>query len=77
MAKQTEAQLRAKAKYNKTNTVGYCLRLNKKTDEDIIQVLNSQESMQGYIKSLIRHDILVKKMSKYLLKEYRDLEEDI
>lgn len=57
MAKQTEAQLRAKAKYNKTNTVGYCLRLNKKTDEDIIQVLNSQESMQGYIKRLIRADL--------------------
>jgi hypothetical protein len=75
MAKQTEAQLRAKAKYNKTNTVGYCLRLNKKTDEDIIQVLNSQESMQGYIKALIRHDILTKEIAKRLINKW-DLEEE-
>lgn len=75
MAKQTEAQLRAKAKYNKANTVGYCLRLNKKTDEDIIQVLNSQESMQGYIKALIRHDILTKEIAKRLINKW-DLEEE-
>jgi hypothetical protein len=75
MAKQTEAQLRAKAKYNKTNTVGYCLRLNKKTDEDIIQVLNSQDSMQGYIKALIRHDILTKEIAKRLINKW-DLEEE-
>lgn len=56
MAKQTEAQLRAKAKYNKTNTVGYCLRLNKNTDKDIIDILDKVGSKSGYIKELIRLD---------------------
>ena len=54
---QTKAELRAKAKYNKTNTRTYCLRLNLKTDSDIIEILDSVKSKQGYIKQLIREDI--------------------
>ena len=54
---QTKAELRAKAKYNKTKTRTYCLRLNLKTDSDIIEILDSVKSKQGYIKQLIREDI--------------------
>ena len=57
MVKQSQAQLKAKEKYNKTKTVTYCLRLNKNTDKDIIEVLNSVGSKTGYIKELIRIDI--------------------
>lgn len=35
----TEAQKRASAKHNKTNTTTVNLRLNKKTDADILQHL--------------------------------------
>lgn len=56
MAKQTKAQLKAKEKYNKTNTITICLRLNKKTDKDIIDILDKVGSKSGYIKDLIRQD---------------------
>lgn len=62
---QTKAELKAKNKYNKVNTRTYCLRLNLKTDSDIIGILDYVSkcglSKQGYIKSLIREDY--KKMS--------------
>lgn len=56
MAKQTKAQLKAKEKYNKANTITLCLRLNKKTDKDIIDILDKVGSKSGYIKELIRLD---------------------
>lgn len=54
----SKAQLRAQAKYDKDNTVQVTLKLNKKTDADIIEYLNSCTNKQGYIKELIRTDIL-------------------
>ena len=56
MAKQTKAQLKAKEKYNKANTITLCLRLNKNTDKDIIDILDKVGSKSGYIKELIRLD---------------------
>ena len=53
----TEAQKRATHKYDSKNTIQYHLKLNKTTDADIIEKLNSVESKQGYIKELIRTDI--------------------
>lgn len=54
----TEAQKRASAKHNKTNTTTVNLRLNKKTDADILQHLeNVKPSKMGYIKGLIREDM--------------------
>lgn len=44
-------------KYNKKNTKQINIRLNKKTDEDIILYLDKKENKQGYIKDLIRADI--------------------
>ena len=53
----TEAQKRASAKYDKANTTQVILKLNKKTDADIIEALKSVGSKQGYIKELIRENI--------------------
>lgn len=53
----TEAQKRAIAKYDKANTRQIHLKLNRRTDADVIQALDNAESKQGYIKGLIRADI--------------------
>lgn len=53
----TEAQKRAAAKYDATHTKAVKLKLNTKTDADILQKLAETDNMQGYIKSLIRKDI--------------------
>ena len=54
----SKAQLRAQAKYDKDNTIQVKLKLNKKTDADIIKRLAAADNTQGYIKQLIRLDIL-------------------
>ena len=53
----TEAQKRAVLKYEAKNTVQLHLKLNIKTDADILQRLDEVDSKQGYIKELIRRDI--------------------
>ena len=45
-------------KYDKANTIRICgLKLNLKTDTDIIQMLKSKTNKQGYIKELIKKHI--------------------
>ena len=56
----TEAQKRSQKKYDDANRARWRLihlKLNKETDTDIIEKLESEGSMNGYIKSLIRKDI--------------------
>jgi hypothetical protein len=53
----SKAQARASAKYDKANTKGLYIKLNLKTDLDIIEYLRGKENVQGYIKSLIRSDM--------------------
>ena len=53
----TKAKIRANNKYNQANTVQVIIRLNKKTDADIIEKLQSVDNKAGYIKALIRKDI--------------------
>lgn len=53
----SKAQIKASNKYNKDKTLTVCLRLNKETDKDIIELLDSVKSKQGYIKELIREDL--------------------
>ena len=53
----TDAQKKAQAKYDKANTRQIHLKLNRRTDADVIQALDNAESKQGYIKGLIRADI--------------------
>lgn len=51
------AHNRATAKYNKANTKQYQIRLNLKTDSDLIAKIESVPNKLGYIKQLIRDDI--------------------
>lgn len=53
----SKAQIKASNKYDKENTKQISVRLNKKTDADILEHLETVESKQGYIKELIRRDI--------------------
>ncbi len=53
----SEARKRANAKYDKANTKSVQLKLNLKTDADIIEKLDQVPSKMGYIKKLIREDI--------------------
>ena len=56
-AMASEAAKRAQVRYDKANTVQVHLKLNVKTDADIIGKLAATASKQGYIKQLIREDI--------------------
>jgi hypothetical protein len=51
------AHNRATAKYDALNTIQIRFKLNKKTDADIIEYLESIENRQGYLKSVIRADM--------------------
>ena len=53
----SEAQIFASMKYDAANTKRISLKLNKKTDKDILTKLESVDNMQGYIKGLIRRDM--------------------
>lgn len=52
-----EARNRAQAKYDKAHTKGIYMKLNLRTDMDIIRWTWAQGSVQGSIKELIREDI--------------------
>lgn len=56
-SKTSEAQKRAVLKYDVKNTKQYHLKLNLITDADIIERFDNVESIQGYIKQLVREDI--------------------
>lgn len=47
----------AKKRYDKQHTKQIALKLNKKTDADVLTRLGRVGNMQGYIKKLIRKDI--------------------
>lgn len=51
------AQNQAKARYDAVNTKHIGVKFNVKTDADIIARIQQEESVQGYIKRLIREDI--------------------
>lgn len=50
----SESQLRAIEKYQKANVKAMTLKLNKKTDADILEFLETQDSKMGIIKQCIR-----------------------
>lgn len=54
----TEAQKTASYKYDKNNTKRISLKFNLATDADILKKLEEEKNVQGYIKKLIRSDIL-------------------
>lgn len=47
----------AQAKYDSTHCKYYTLKMHLVNDSDVIARLAEQDSMQGYIKQLIRDDI--------------------
>lgn len=55
--KTTEAQRRARNKYNKKMIRNLTVSLNRKTDDDIIVFLENKENIGGYIKKLVRRDM--------------------
>ena len=52
--KTSKAQLEAVARYDKQNTTSLRIKLNKKTDADLIRAMETVESKQGLIKQLLR-----------------------
>lgn len=54
---QTEAQKRANRKYDQANTRQITLKLNLRTDSDVLERLDDVPNKQGYIKALIRADM--------------------
>lgn len=53
----SKAQAAASDRYDRAHTVQIKLKLNRKTDADIIALLNRCDNKQGYIKDLIRADL--------------------
>ena len=47
----------AQSKYDKAHTKSVLLKLNKKTDADILGKLEQVPNKQGYIKELVRNDL--------------------
>lgn len=50
----TPAHIRAQKKYDDENIVVITLRINRKTDADILERLEGVDNKQGFIKGLIR-----------------------
>lgn len=53
----SKAQAKAQLKYDAKATTQFKMKLNLKTDADILAKLDQVENKQGYIKELIRRDI--------------------
>lgn len=53
----SNAQRRASAKYDKENAVVLTVKLNKKTDSDILAALESVTNRNAFIKKIIREKI--------------------
>lgn len=54
---KSDAQRITDAKFDKFNTKHYGIKLNIRTDADIIERLSEVGAIQTYIKRLIREDI--------------------
>lgn len=57
LIKTSISTLKAIDKYDKQNTKQVKMKLNRKTDADIIEYLEKQENVQGLLKELIRKEI--------------------
>ena len=51
------AQSKAATAYNQRSTVGYTLRLNIKTDADILAALETVDNVNAFLKTIIREKI--------------------
>lgn len=55
--RQKKARDQAQARYDAANTTRVVMKLNNKTDSDILAKLASVDNKQAYIKALIRNDL--------------------
>ena len=55
--KHGDAQYRASEKYRKNNIRRIVVSLNRNTDQDIIDFLDTKDNIQGYIKEVLRSEI--------------------
>ena len=53
----SQAKRDCNKRYDEKNTKVYTMKLNRNTDADIIEKLESVDKVQTYIKELIRRDI--------------------
>ena len=53
----SESKRSAQRRYDKKNTTQVLLKLNTKTDADVIGKLTSVDNKQGYLKELVRSDL--------------------
>lgn len=58
MSKPIGDGLTPQQRYDAKNCVGVALKLNRATDADILARLEEEPNRQGYIKALIRADIV-------------------
>ena len=57
-------KLSPQARYDAAHTTQVTLKLNLRTDSDILDRLQTVPNKQGYIKSLIREDLANERTSK-------------
>lgn len=69
MAKTRQCQIDASNRYNKKNTIAKIVRLNKKTDADIIAFLEAVPNQSRSIKSAIRMVMRLKERFKVKAQE--------
>lgn len=55
--KTSPAKRKANARFDKKNTKMIVVKLNKNTDKDILDLLESVDNTQGFIKQLLRKEI--------------------
>lgn len=53
----TDAKRKAIKKFDATHTKQYHLKLNVNTDADLIECLEQQKNVQGFLKQLIREHL--------------------
>lgn len=58
MMQEGQKKLDPRARYDAKNTRRIAIKLNIGTDSDILAKLDALENKQGYIKSLIRKDLI-------------------
>lgn len=64
--------------YNKKTYSVITLRINRNKDQNMIDFLNHQESVNGYLLNLIRHDMMQKQTDgQYEVIEDRGIQKDI
>lgn len=53
----SEAKKKSKARFDSQNTLHFGIKLNKRTDKEIIELLQSVESKQGLIRDALRREV--------------------